>query len=86
MSDARGFRWPRLDRPVEALTIGATDIADAEASFSNHGPCVDMLAPGVAITLSLLRNAVQNTITLHSRSVNNGTPNKFLLMRPRSRL
>ncbi|MES1907194.1 MAG: hypothetical protein MHM6MM_000359 [Cercozoa sp. M6MM] len=33
----------------EALTVGATDIHDSLASFSNWGSCVDILAPGVAI-------------------------------------
>ena len=32
-----------------ANTIGATDVNDREASFSNYGPCVDLLAPGVYI-------------------------------------
>ncbi len=31
------------------ITVGATDKNDAEASFSNYGTCVDILAPGVAI-------------------------------------
>ena len=33
-----------------ALTVGATEIDDDEASFSNYGTCVDILAPGVSIT------------------------------------
>jgi subtilisin family serine protease len=32
-----------------ALTVGATSSTDGEASFSNYGTCVDILAPGVAI-------------------------------------
>jgi len=32
-----------------AITIGATDITDTFAAFSNRGPLVDLLAPGVAI-------------------------------------
>jgi len=31
------------------ITVGATDVNDHEASFSNYGTCVDILAPGVAI-------------------------------------
>ena len=33
-----------------ANTVGATEIDDDEASFSNYGTCVDLLAPGVGIT------------------------------------
>ena len=32
-----------------ALTVGATDRYDAQASFSNYGTCVDINAPGVSI-------------------------------------
>lgn len=33
-----------------ALTIAATDRTDTRASWSNHGACVDLFAPGVGIT------------------------------------
>ncbi len=33
-----------------AITVGASDINDRFASFSNFGTCVDILAPGVSIT------------------------------------
>jgi aqualysin 1 len=32
------------------LTVGATDTTDGRASFSNWGDCLDLFAPGVAIT------------------------------------
>ncbi len=32
-----------------AVTVGASDIVDAAAVFSNHGSCVDIFAPGVDI-------------------------------------
>ncbi|MGW1214532.1 S8 family peptidase [Streptomyces sp. NPDC002499] len=34
----------------EAVTVGATDRADARAGFSNYGSAVDLFAPGVSIT------------------------------------
>lgn len=36
-------------RVPTVLTVGATDDTDAEASFGNDGPCLDLFAPGVAI-------------------------------------
>ncbi len=33
-----------------AITVGATSIIDARASFSNYGRCVDLFAPGVSIS------------------------------------
>ena len=36
-------------RAQEALTVGATDISDMRAGFSNFGACIDIFAPGVAI-------------------------------------
>lgn len=33
-----------------ALTVGATDITDTRAYFSNYGTCLDLFAPGVNIT------------------------------------
>nr|XP_054752702.1 extracellular serine proteinase-like [Lytechinus pictus] len=37
-------------RAEPAITVGATDISDVRASFSNYGYCLDIFAPGVAIT------------------------------------
>jgi subtilisin family serine protease len=37
-------------RVGSALTVGASDKSDAPAPFSNYGTCVDLFAPGVAIT------------------------------------
>jgi subtilisin family serine protease len=34
----------------QALTVGATDRRDAKPAFSNHGPALDLFAPGVGIT------------------------------------
>ncbi len=41
-----------------ALTIAATDSADAEASFSNYGSCIDLWAPGVAIPSTYLNSGM----------------------------
>jgi aqualysin 1 len=39
-------------RTAEAITVGASTKTDARASFSNYGTCVDIFAPGAAITSS----------------------------------
>jgi subtilisin family serine protease len=36
-------------RVTNAITVSATTIADAKASFANFGSCVDLFAPGVQI-------------------------------------
>ncbi|MFJ7156703.1 S8 family peptidase [Streptomyces sp. NPDC101118] len=33
-----------------AVTVGASDTDDSAAGFSNHGPCLDLYAPGVDVT------------------------------------
>lgn len=54
-------------RVTEALTVGATDKIDKEASFSNYGTCVDILAPGVGITSAWYQSDTQtNTISCTS--------------------
>ena len=40
-------------RAPKAITVAASDINDRLASFSNHGKCVDVIAPGVGITSSI---------------------------------
>jgi subtilisin family serine protease len=47
-----------------ALTVAASDRTDASASFTNHGGCVDLYAPGVAITSAWSTNdRSSNTIS-----------------------
>ncbi len=48
----------------KALTVGATTITDARASFSNFGTCLDLFAPGVSITSAWgTGDAATNTIS-----------------------
>ncbi|KAJ3100800.1 serine protease [Phlyctochytrium planicorne] len=49
-------------RVKEALTVAASDNKDKLASFSERGPCVDIIAPGVDITSSW-NNGKENTIS-----------------------
>jgi subtilisin family serine protease len=49
-------------RVKEALTVAASDKNDRLASFSERGPCVDIIAPGVDITSSW-NNGRENTIS-----------------------
>lgn len=45
--DASDYSPARVE---EAITVGATDDTDAQASFSNYGASLDIYAPGVDIT------------------------------------
>jgi subtilisin family serine protease len=51
-------------RTAEAITVGATTMTDARSSFSNFGTCVDIFAPGSAITSAwATSNTATNTIS-----------------------
>jgi len=51
-------------RAPNAITVGATTSTDARASFSNFGTCVDIFAPGNAITSAwFTSNTATNTIS-----------------------
>lgn len=54
-----------------ALTVGATASDDDEASFSNYGPCVDILAPGVSIRSAYYSS---NTATATMSGTSMATP------------
>jgi subtilisin family serine protease len=48
-SNANACNFSPASTPA-AVTVGATDINDNRASFSNFGTCLDIFAPGVSIT------------------------------------
>ena len=51
-------------RAAAALTVGATQKGDARASYSNFGSCLDIFAPGSAITSAWYRSTTStNTIS-----------------------
>lgn len=60
-SNANAANYSPASEP-SACTVGATDSADAKASFSNYGALVDIFAPGVQI-LSTWNNGGTNTIS-----------------------
>ncbi len=47
------------NRVAEAVTVGSTTADDSRSSFSNHGNCVDIFAPGSAITSAWYQNDSQ---------------------------
>jgi subtilisin family serine protease len=51
-------------RVPAAITVAASDNNDVFASFSNRGKCVDIIAPGVAITSSI--NTTDSAIDIYS--------------------
>ncbi len=60
-ADACNFSPARVD---QALTVGATTTVDARASYSNTGVCVDVFAPGSAITSAWIgSDTATNTIS-----------------------
>ena len=50
-------------RVATALTVGATDITDARASFSDYGSCVDLFAPGVNIVSDWFASPFTQTVS-----------------------
>jgi subtilisin family serine protease len=50
-------------RVVDAITVGATEINDSRAGYSNFGSCLDIFAPGSAITSTWLGSSATNTIS-----------------------
>ncbi len=51
-------------RAASAVTVGATTNTDARASYSNFGSCLDLFAPGSAITSAwYTSNTATNTIS-----------------------
>jgi len=51
-----------------AVTVGASTLTDERASFSNHGECVDVFAPGLNI-LSTYKGSTTATSTLSGTSM-----------------
>jgi subtilisin family serine protease len=43
-----------------AVTVGASNRSDALATFSNHGPCVDIHAPGRRLTVARMNGSTGN--------------------------
>ncbi|KAH9856737.1 peptidase S8/S53 domain-containing protein [Lenzites betulinus] len=48
----------------KAVTVGASTLGDERAYFSNHGPCVDVFAPGLSIVSTWIgSDDAKNTIS-----------------------
>jgi subtilisin family serine protease len=55
-------------RVSAAITVGATTSTDAQASYSNYGSCLDLFAPGSAIT-SAWYTSTTSTVTISGTSM-----------------
>ncbi|KAF3319348.1 hypothetical protein TWF173_003790 [Orbilia oligospora] len=61
--------WPgRYSREIPIITVGASDINDQRAGFSNFGPCVNIHAPGVAI-MSTYNKGPTSTTSMQGTSM-----------------
>lgn len=71
-------------RVAEAITVGATASNDYRASYSNYGTCIDLFAPGSAITSTWLGANGVNTISGTSMASPNvaGVAARFLASNP----
>lgn len=56
------------NRVADAITVGSTTSSDARSSFSNHGACVDIFAPGSSITSAGINNN-SSTATMSGTSM-----------------
>ena len=68
-----------------AIAVGATDNMDKKASFSNHGSCMSLFAPGASITSTWIGNPdADNTISGTSMASPHvcGVATKYLGTRP----
>jgi cerevisin len=57
-----------FSQQIPIISVGATDISDARASFSNFGKCVDIHAPGVDI-VSTFNKSPTSTTSLQGTSM-----------------
>jgi len=56
-------------RVPTAVTVGATDNSDNRASYSSFGACLDIFAPGTAITSDWIGSSNQATSTISGTSM-----------------
>ncbi|KAK6524638.1 hypothetical protein TWF281_011540 [Arthrobotrys megalospora] len=56
-TDACNFSPGAFSQQIPIINVGAADINDTRAAFSNFGKCVDIYAPGVSIVSTFNNNA-----------------------------
>jgi Subtilase family/Fibronectin type III domain len=59
-SNANACNYSPAGTP-EAFTVGASDVNDSRASYSNYGDCVDIFAPGSSIVSASASNPAGST-------------------------
>jgi subtilisin family serine protease len=70
-NDSRDACTKSPARLSAAITVGATDTTDKQASFSNYGKCLDLYAPGVNI---LSAANTSDTATMRMSGTSQATP------------
>jgi subtilisin family serine protease len=65
-----------------AITVGAIDVKDSKASFSNYGRKIDIFAPGVDILSAWIAETNQTPTNKEEKRIRGTSMGMFMLLIP----